>query len=429
MYRVQGIPPEYNAKRVQKVLRSVLELDGTRGAVQVRSIAISPDQKTKMATADFKNPLACFSLNRNEWSFEILDVDGSDAKNDDKAPAITIEAASGSGHEAVVRLLLEKRPDVNAQGGRFGNALRAASERGYEAVVRLLLEKGADVNAQGGEYGNALQVASHGGHEAVVRLLLEKGADVNAQGGRYGNALQAASRGGHKAMVRLLFEKGADVNAQDERFGNALQAASESGYEAGVRLLPKPNRRQLKIRAGKLPRTVARERNAAQSTYDESPPAVSDTIQQPVSTRDSATSPSQSGSTTREHVNAADRQNIIDRVARNEIPTSEVEEPSAIAQPTYDDASSFAVEGNPACEIIKRGLQLQRHASQFSLIAPSMAVKTSRIDDLKGVVESYVNAPVLWWPLRQRRLASQEASGQVVWQCVSPNNGSQWPSS
>jgi hypothetical protein len=138
-------------------------------------------------------------------------------------------------------------------------------------------------------------------------------------------------------------------------------------------------------------------------------------------------------------VNAADRRNIIDRVARTEIPTLEVEEgadrtaasqgPYAIAQPTYDDASSFAVEGNPACEIIKRGLQLQRHASQFSLIAPSMAVKTSRIDDLKGVVESYVKGPVLWWPLRQRRPDSQEASGRVAWQCVSPNNGSQWPSS
>ena len=32
---------------------------------------------------------------------------------------------------------------------------------GHEAVVRLLLEKGAEVNAQGGQYGNALQAASY----------------------------------------------------------------------------------------------------------------------------------------------------------------------------------------------------------------------------------------------------------------------------
>ncbi|OCK73444.1 hypothetical protein K432DRAFT_280544, partial [Lepidopterella palustris CBS 459.81] len=61
----------------------------------------------------------------------------------------------------------------------------------------LLLSKGADVNAQGGRYGNALQAASVGGHNKIVELLLSKGADINAQGGECGNALQAASVGGH----------------------------------------------------------------------------------------------------------------------------------------------------------------------------------------------------------------------------------------
>jgi hypothetical protein len=87
-------------------------------------------------------------------------------------------------------------------------------------------------------------------------------------------------------------------------------------------------------------------------------------------------------------VNVADRRNIIDQVARNEIPTSDAEEgadrtaasqePSAMAQPTHDDASSFAVEGNPAREIIKQGLQLQRHASQFSLMRLSIRTKLYR---------------------------------------------------
>ena len=56
-------------------------------------------------------------------------------------------------------------------------ALYFAAEGGHTAVVRLLLDKGADVNAQGGYYyANALQAASDRGHEAVVRLLLDKGA-------------------------------------------------------------------------------------------------------------------------------------------------------------------------------------------------------------------------------------------------------------
>ncbi|KFZ01712.1 hypothetical protein V500_00651 [Pseudogymnoascus sp. VKM F-4518 (FW-2643)] len=43
---------------------------------------------------------------------------------------------------------------VNALGGRYGNALEAASAKGHEQIVKLLLDKGADVNAQGEEYGN-----------------------------------------------------------------------------------------------------------------------------------------------------------------------------------------------------------------------------------------------------------------------------------
>jgi len=49
----------------------------------------------------------------------------------------------------------------------------------------MLLDKGAEVNAQGGRYGNALQAASEGGHEKVIQMLLDKSAEVNAQGGEY----------------------------------------------------------------------------------------------------------------------------------------------------------------------------------------------------------------------------------------------------
>jgi len=58
-------------------------------------------------------------------------------------------------------------------------------------AVQALVKKGVDMNAQGGRYGNALQAASNRGHKAIVGLLVEKGADVNAHGGLYGNALQA----------------------------------------------------------------------------------------------------------------------------------------------------------------------------------------------------------------------------------------------
>lgn len=59
---------------------------------------------------------------------------------------------------------------MDAESGR---ALRKASERGHEAVMRLLLENKANVNLAFPDSGEALQGISVDDHEAVLRLLLE----------------------------------------------------------------------------------------------------------------------------------------------------------------------------------------------------------------------------------------------------------------
>jgi hypothetical protein len=144
-----------------------------------------------------------------ELIYRFLSVYRVDVTSTLKSGKTMLSWASLQGHTQIVKLLLDKGADVNAQGGYMGNALQAASGEGHEQVVKLLLDKGADVNAQGGNYDNALQAASEGGHEQVIKLLLDKNVDVNTQGGHYGNALQAASRIGHEQVVKLLLDKGA----------------------------------------------------------------------------------------------------------------------------------------------------------------------------------------------------------------------------
>ena len=136
----------------------------------------------------------------------------------------------------LLRMSLEVA-DINAQGGKYDNALQAASYQGHQEIVQVLLNAGANVNAQGGLFGNALQAASARGHRQIVQQLLHAGANVHAEGGHYGNALQASSFYGDRETVQVLLDVGADVHAQGGLYGNALQAALERGHQEIVQLL------------------------------------------------------------------------------------------------------------------------------------------------------------------------------------------------
>jgi len=59
-----------------------------------------------------------------------------------------------------------------------------AARYGHEAVVKLLLEKGAAIETTDIKYGQTpLTWATENGHEGVVKLLLEKGGAIETTGG------------------------------------------------------------------------------------------------------------------------------------------------------------------------------------------------------------------------------------------------------
>ncbi|KAK7409434.1 hypothetical protein QQX98_008395 [Neonectria punicea] len=71
------------------------------------------------------------------------------------------------------------KEQLQAQKDLAKERLRAA-ESGHEGIVKLLLEKGANVEAKD-DYGwTPLLWAAENGHEGIVKLLLEKGADIEA---------------------------------------------------------------------------------------------------------------------------------------------------------------------------------------------------------------------------------------------------------
>jgi ankyrin repeat protein len=59
--------------------------------------------------------------------------------------------------------------------------LSYAAGNGHEAVVKLLLEKGAELETKDSSGRTPLSYAAGNGHEAVVKLLLEKGAELETK--------------------------------------------------------------------------------------------------------------------------------------------------------------------------------------------------------------------------------------------------------
>jgi ankyrin repeat protein len=114
------------------------------------------------------------------------------------------------GHEAVVKLLLEKGAELEAKDNYGQTPLLWAAENGHEAVVKLLLEKNAELEAKDDNYGQTpLSWAAANGHEAVVKLLLEKGAELEAKDSYGRTPLSWAAEKGREVVVELLLEKGA----------------------------------------------------------------------------------------------------------------------------------------------------------------------------------------------------------------------------
>lgn len=114
-----------------------------------------------------------------------------------------LNAAARKGDAAAVKALLDKGISPDAKW-RYGmTALFPAAERGHIEVVKLLVERGANVNAQDRFY-NATPItwALGKGHVEIVQLLLEKGAQNSAR------VLNLGVEKAHIGLVRASLAKG-----------------------------------------------------------------------------------------------------------------------------------------------------------------------------------------------------------------------------
>ena len=140
-----------------------------------------------------------------------------------------------------VRLLLDAgmSPDSRCASDRYP-ILSYAALNGKEDIVRLLVERGADVNAEGPRSkmgGTPIFFAVGGGNLNILRFLISKGADVNRP--TVGNAtpLMAAAMSGNAAAVKILLAAGADPLARTGKGDTALTLAKKKDQAEVARIL------------------------------------------------------------------------------------------------------------------------------------------------------------------------------------------------
>ena len=127
------------------------------------------------------------------------------AAEERKSGHTALMVAALEGRTRDVKVLLDRRADVNAKDKDGRTALMFAVINSHQETVEMLLDRGADVNAQAKDGATALILAAIVGSAEIVKKLLNKGADLEAAFTATGKtAMTMARERGHPSIVHIL---------------------------------------------------------------------------------------------------------------------------------------------------------------------------------------------------------------------------------
>jgi ankyrin repeat protein len=173
-----------------------------------------------------KHVLACWMV--------VLAAAGSAAA----AGSEVADAAMKQNRDAV-RLLLQRKADVNAPQVDGTTALHWAVRADDAEMADALIRAGAKVTAANREGVTPLQLAALNGNAPMLDKLIKAGADPNAPLTPFKDtALMLAARTGRTDSLKVLLESGAKVNEKETWGGTtALMWAASEQHPDAVKLL------------------------------------------------------------------------------------------------------------------------------------------------------------------------------------------------
>ncbi|XP_076937554.1 protein VAPYRIN-like [Bidens hawaiensis] len=142
-----------------------------------------------------------------------------------------LEAAVESGESLIVELLLANQANINRTDPSAWGPIHLAAGAGHVDILRLLLVKGVNVDAVTKDGNTALHLAVEERRQDCARLLLASGARFDVCSAGAGETpLHIAAALGDEHMVNLLIQKGANKNIQNRDKKTAYDVAAEHGH-------------------------------------------------------------------------------------------------------------------------------------------------------------------------------------------------------
>lgn len=168
---------------------------------------------------------------------ECLLSHGADPNIPNQYGALPLHGAALFGENEVLRLLLLKTKDINAQDNQKNTALYYTIQNNFTDVAKLLLEKNANVNFVYQKNNLAIHLAAKNNNLDLVKLLLPHLKDVNVQNEDQETVLNLlASKTDDIEIFKALLEKKADANIPDRNNNIPLHHAACRNLEI-VKLL------------------------------------------------------------------------------------------------------------------------------------------------------------------------------------------------
>jgi ankyrin repeat protein len=173
--------------------------------------------------------------------FGLLLAQGADPDSKNNNGRTPLLYAAWSGHEAVVKLLLEHEVKPDSRDDRGRTPLLWAAARGYVPLVTLLGSRTSDPNVKDVFSRTPLHAAAAGGYlQSVQKLLAIRGIHPVSKDNLGHTALSEATQRGRKAVMALLRTQetsSVDDNDIETNTITYSTASSESTFYCSICLI------------------------------------------------------------------------------------------------------------------------------------------------------------------------------------------------